>query len=995
MQSFSSPSSFNIYSHNVSGAKSKITKMNNALAITIYDVLCFQETWYDHSIDTAELVASTNYTCIRQDRSTFLDAKATGGGVLILVANSLTFVEIVYDFQTCLEWVGIRLTMNKLSYNILNVYFPPYRTRSRMADELSDILRKIHAVNINDHVILLGDFNTPKIRWSIDEQNAGFLRNSGTALTRYERKLLQVVAANHVTSVNSLPNSNGKFLDHVYSTDISNTSVEAVDTLYLIDANSTHHNALQIRVTYQSTSKRKHSFTRNTFNANLTKCKHELSLVNMDDYTIDIASNEIPRAHTVVGKIESFQSLLVSCQNRNTSKRYVHRPKGISNHPWVCDKTYEALFMARSKAKEAHNTANTVDTRVTLRNVNIALAERYNFLRTQYYEQLVTNAQGNSHEFFMLMRTKRHIRSSLPIIMKLGPTSYFGIDRIHALCMNLSSCFTAASLPTNDSARRYDLFKIYNENYDSNLAHIWNNHVDTFTANQVEKAILELDEKKDCGPMGLSVKFLKFNCQLISAILANFFNAIFKSGIMPRSWSHAFLAPIPKKGNLLDVKNYRGIAMQSAVPKIFDKLITNCIYSSVETIIPTNQHGFVRNKSTVSNLVEITQYLHEHIGVNQRVDVIYFDFTKAFDVINHRILATKLAKIAMPYPLFAATMNFISHRHFTLKSDGKSTDISFESRSGVPQGSHCGPLLFLLMSRDVVSCVVDTLNEMLMYADDTKMFRVVNGLTDMYELQSSIDKLHRWTIDNELPLNSIKTLHVSFTRRKLITHTQYYIGMDRILRVDRHRDLGVLFDEKLTFVPHVNEIVEKSNRLFGMINRFAKEIHHPPIATKILKTYVTPIVEYASSVWWQNRVISDGRLERILHKLTRLSLQTGFRPNLPNYVTFQERLRQLNLLTFAERREIASAVFILKILKEEIRSTMLEKIFASRRLHVDHIRNPTIFNVSRNLPAKSPLALGMSTINKYRNVFSLQDSVQTAKNKMKHHLADQRQAALN
>lgn len=104
--------------------------------------------------------------------------------------------------------------------------------------------------------------------------------------------------------------------------------------------------------------------------------------------------------------------------------------------------------------------------------------------------------------------------------------------------------------------------------------------------------------------------------------------------------------------------------MQSVIPKLFDVLLTKKIYKHVADFIPIEQHGFMPGRSTTTNLSEISQFLHENIRAVDRIDVVYFDYSKAFDQIDHRILATKLAEISMPFLLYKATMNFITYRTY-------------------------------------------------------------------------------------------------------------------------------------------------------------------------------------------------------------------------------------------------------------------------------------------------------------------------------------------
>lgn len=209
------------------------------------------------------------------------------------------------------------------------------------------------------------------------------------------------------------------------------------------------------------------------------------------------------------------------------------------------------------------------------------------------------------------------------------------------------------------------------------------------------------------------------------------------------------------------------------------------------------------------------------------------------------------------------------------------------------------------------------------------------------------------------------------------------MGLDRIKRVEQIKDLGVIFDERLTFVPHIEEIIAKSNRLFGILCRFSKEIHYPPIALKILNVYIIPIIEYGSIIWWQKRLGLDKRLEKILHKTTRLVLSTSFRPNQPNYVTFDERLRRLNLITLVECREITSAIFMIKLFKGELASTMTDRLENMRHRNLANTRNPLLFDLPRNVPVRSPLFIGLNQVNQLRNVFSLEESVDAIRKKLK------------
>lgn len=168
--------------------------------------------------------------------------------------------------------------------------------------------------------------------------------------------------------------------------------------------------------------------------------------------------------------------------------------------------------------------------------------------------------------------------------------------------------------------------------------------------------------------MLVTPQFLKYNKELLAPILLNIFNAILATGVVPYEWKMSYIIPIPKNGCLSQIENYRGIAIQSAIPKIFDKLITLKLSGLLGNIIPASQHGFVKSKSTVTNLMETSKFINESHDVAPQVDIVYFDFSKAFDQVYHFILAKKMCQISIPYLLYWAYICIESGQHRSQRS---------------------------------------------------------------------------------------------------------------------------------------------------------------------------------------------------------------------------------------------------------------------------------------------------------------------------------------
>ena len=107
--------------------------------------------------------------------------------------------------------------------------------------------------------------------------------------------------------------------------------------------------------------------------------------------------------------------------------------------------------------------------------------------------------------------------------------------------------------------------------------------------------------------------------------------------------------------------------------------------------ISEKQHGFIPGRSTITNLILFTNSIFSSFDRNNQLDAIYLDFRKAFDLINHKILLLKLKKWLE---------NYLSNRNSYVQIKGTKSR-KFMAPSGVPQGSHLGPLLFLLFINEI------------------------------------------------------------------------------------------------------------------------------------------------------------------------------------------------------------------------------------------------------------------------------------------------------
>lgn len=870
---------FTIYYQNVRGLNTKLLNLYNSTVNCCYDLVAFTETWLNSSVSDSEVFCQ-GYVVFRSDRNFDLTNTRTGGGVILALnrlyhATKLDFSDLSNQLPM-VDIVGVKLFLKSIEWYIFVIYIPP-GSKSMIYDTLYDYLSsKIVFLNINN-LILLGDFNIPQYKELSERDNLSFSDKIMLATVNFSEFL-------NIRQYNLIVNTYNRLLDLVFSSSgiVVNKSMDP-----LIKEDNLHP-ALEIELCTSTTNKYFSCESRYNFRrANFPGLYNAILNTNWDDlFSID----------DVNSACESFYSILDTIFS-------IYVPKTITRTntkfpPWFHSGILRKLKLKKHLHKTFKRTKNdtTYQEFSNLRNeIKIDICNSH----TEYIESVERQISSNPSQFWSFLNAQRGM-SSIPNSMVFDDIL---LSDPNAVVNAFASFFQSSFIKSSN----HNINKVSLTSFPTCISPV-------FSEDDVCKALKKLKSKPTAGFDSVPAYIVRDCAYAFAKPLCYLFNLALNTCSFPTVWKLAKICPVFKKGDKSNVENYRPIVIISNFAKVFENLLYNIIYSHAKLLISTEQHGFYPGRSTTSNLVCLTQYISTHLDQAGQVDVIYTDFSKAFDRLDHGILLAKLSDIGLTTPFLTFFASYLKDRKLKVDCRGvRSIEIS--ATSGVPQGSVLGPLLFIIFINDIV---LNLRCNSLMYADDLKIFTSVTNIQDCLLLQDSIDKVHRWCTENSLPLNFSKCNFVSFTRKLAPTIFAYNINNELINKCSSFKDLGVTFDQKLTFIEHFNNIQKEALRNLGFVLRQGRHFKETKTIINLFNAFVRPKLEYASLVWDPGYQIHKDGIENIHRRFVKyLWYKTdSIYPN--QGIQHHLLLDRFNLKDLASRRECYSLITLHKLLTGKI-----------------------------------------------------------------------------
>ena len=437
----------------------------------------------------------------------------------------------------------------------------------------------------------------------------------------------------------------------------------------------------------------------------------------------------------------------------------------------------------------------------------------------------------------------------------------------------------------------------------------------------IEKAIDELKPYSGTSVNDIPALVLKRCKHQVSYPIFCIWKKSMSTGKVPPALKVQYIAPIFKKGDKTKSANYRPVSLTSHLIKIYERVVRKQMATFLEdgNLLSTSQHGFRKGRSCLTQLLHHYDNLLQNLLEDKVTDVLYLDFSKAFDKVDHEILLRKLHNIGIRGKLYNWISDFLTERKQTVQVDGKSS-IPELVISGVPQGTVLGPLLFIVHVDDMGQVIIIVLIGC--FADDTRLSKALRaGLIeeDMLALQTDLHNIIQWALDNNMELNESKFDLLCYSSRpaaellKNLPFTQslfHYETPDgtSISSTDVVRDLGVNMSPDYTWSKHINTIAEDGRKMLGWVLSVFKDRSKLTMLT-LYKSMIRCKIEYCCPLWDPSSLSDIKKLEQVQRMFT--SKVQGCKD-----MSYWDRLKHLQLQSLQRRRERYILIHNWKILND-------------------------------------------------------------------------------
>ena len=824
------------------------------------------------------------------------------GGVIVYVKDDLLsgISNICSGSIGNIEYLAIEISCIKILY--VSVYRPPTAELNDFIQVLSIIKSEIEKHQTMPNIVVTGDLNLPIINWS------NLTINGGTASSRRQASLLLELFEDYfMEQYVHRPTRGDNILDLFATNDH-----ELVSRVVVEDTDMSDHRLVIIKTTLCTSDPQTTEYCQ----------QNALSLLNFWNPKVDWTGIKLElskvgwnRLFAELGPERMYGSLLEIvtdiCQNYVPTKK---KPN-IKSIP----RDRKIIMRKRNKLRKViDNNNNISQSRIIsimniLEDLELELIESHKAEAIASEKEAISKINEKPKYFFKYARSKSTVKSPIGPLNHNGEVVTEPEEIGEILKLQFESVY---SDPINTS----DIEEVLRDYGPRCIEDI------EFSMDDVRSSILKISASAAAGPDGFPALLLRNCVEELKLPLTLLWRSSLDAGYLPDALKTSRVVPIFKGGDRCAPDNYRPISLTSHISKLFERIVVKEIvqYLNSMDLFNRNQHGFRSGRSCLSQLLEHQQRILSILAEGLSVDVVYLDFAKAFDKVDYSVLVRKLKALGISGQLLRWLNSFLTGRNQAICVDGTMSNES-PVRSGVPQGSSLGPILFLIHIADID----DNLKYVSVssFADDTRFIMGIRSESDRLGMQEDLCKTYEWALENNMQFNGKKFELLRYGGTTSLPATEYSTPDGQpIKHVEAVKDLGVMFKNSGTFETEIDHVTSKSRRQASWVMRVFKTRDIRPMMT-LFKALILPHLEYCCQLWCP---VSLGNIRKLE------AIQRSFTSRIPevSHLNYWQRLKALKLYSLERRRERYIMIYVYKIINNLVPNYESEK-FCFRTLESD------------------------------------------------------------